>query len=84
MTITLDVDWLYRRLGRIAIGHADALWAGSASAVQRRAIAAALRFIAGIHRHHGPRGVLARTWPTGSMALWATLLLGAYLVIYYI
>jgi multicomponent Na+:H+ antiporter subunit D len=84
MTITLDVDWLYRRLGRIAIGHADALWAGSASAVQRRAVAAALRFIAGIHRHHGPRGVLARTWPTGSMALWATLLLGAYLVIYYI
>jgi len=32
----------------------------------------------------GPEGVLARTWPTGSMALWVMLMLLAYLLLYYI
>lgn len=35
-------------------------------------------------RHHGPEGILARTWPTGSMALWVAVLLGGILLIYYI
>jgi multicomponent Na+:H+ antiporter subunit D len=30
-------------------------------------------------RHHGPDGVFGRTWPTGTMAFWATVMLGAYL-----
>jgi multicomponent Na+:H+ antiporter subunit D len=34
-------------------------------------------------QHHGPEGVLARTWPTGSMALWVAVLLGGFLLIYY-
>jgi hypothetical protein len=38
--------------------------------------------IAGLSRHHGPHGLLAATWPTGSMVLWAVLLLGACLVFY--
>jgi multicomponent Na+:H+ antiporter subunit D len=40
--------------------------------------------IAGLSRHHGPHGLLAATWPTGSMVLWAVLLLGACLVFYYL
>jgi multicomponent Na+:H+ antiporter subunit D len=35
-------------------------------------------------RHHGPEGILARTWPTGSMALWVAVLLGGILLIYYV
>jgi multicomponent Na+:H+ antiporter subunit D len=42
------------------------------------------RFLGQIYRHHGPQGILARTWPTGSMAFWTTLLLGAYLIAYYL
>jgi multicomponent Na+:H+ antiporter subunit D len=42
------------------------------------------RFVAYMFRHHGPEGVLARTWPTGSMALWVAVLLGGFLLIYYI
>ena len=38
----------------------------------------------GLHRHHGPDGILGRTWPTGTMALWATLMLGAYLILSYV
>ena len=37
-----------------------------------------------IAHQHRPGGVLARTWPTGSAALWILVLLGACLVIYYV
>jgi multicomponent Na+:H+ antiporter subunit D len=36
------------------------------------------------HLHHGPQGAFGRTWPTGTMALWTTVLLGAYLILSYI
>lgn len=39
-------------------------------------------FIAVLYRHHGPRGVLARTWPTGSTVLWAVVILGLSLLLY--
>ena len=35
-------------------------------------------------QHHGPGGILARTWPTGSMALWVAVLLGVLLLIAYV
>ena len=41
------------------------------------------RFVKHMFQHHGPEGVLARTWPTGSMALWVAVLLGGFLLIYY-
>ena len=42
------------------------------------------RFIAGLYRHHGPQGVLARSWPTGSTVLWVAVMLGGLLVVYYV
>lgn len=33
--------------------------------------------------YFGPSGLLSRTWPTGSMVLWAAVLLGFTLVLYY-
>ncbi|MDE0728551.1 MAG: proton-conducting transporter membrane subunit, partial [Alphaproteobacteria bacterium] len=39
--------------------------------------------IRGINHTSGPRGILARTWPTGSMVLWAAALLALSLVVYY-
>ena len=45
---------------------------------------AASYLVAVVRSHHGPQGVLARTWPTGSMALWAVILLLAYLLLYYL
>ncbi len=42
------------------------------------------RFVEYMFRHHGPGAVLARTWPTGSMALWVAVLLGGLLLIYYL
>ena len=36
-----------------------------------------------VFNYFGPSGLLSRTWPTGSMALWAAALLGLTLVLYY-
>tara|TARA_B100000686_G_scaffold261138_1_gene274016 strand:+ start:528 stop:2219 length:1692 start_codon:yes stop_codon:yes gene_type:complete len=42
------------------------------------------RIINHLFRHHGPEGSLARTSSTGSMVLWVAILLGSFLIIYYI
>lgn len=84
LTITLDVDWFYRRLGPAAARRLDAIadagWSGLVSGVDRsvRAIAP------GVHRLHGPGGILARPWPTGSMAFWATVMLALYSILSYL
>ena len=84
LTITLDFDWAYRRalpaIWRYLHATAGAITFGSFRGAQR----AVERFIAGVYKHHGPHGILARTWPTGSMALWTTVLLAVYLIVYYI
>jgi multicomponent Na+:H+ antiporter subunit D len=80
----LDFDWFYRRLGRglaLAAGRsAERAWQcaiACSSYVARRACDS-------IERYHGPGGILARTWPTGAMALWTTIMLAAYLIFSYL
>jgi multicomponent Na+:H+ antiporter subunit D len=80
----LDFDWLYRRLGRDAV---DAFYSLSNAAWQGlvRVSAEGVRsFHRRLRRHHGPTGVFGRTWPTGTMAFWTTLMLGAYLILSYL
>jgi multicomponent Na+:H+ antiporter subunit D len=84
LTITLDVDWLYRRLGVVVLWQFDrwvqASWNGLAGAAARSA-----RIIVDwTYRHHGADGIMARTWPTGLMAFWTTIVLAAYLVLSYL
>lgn len=82
--VNLDVDWLYRRAAPRLV---RALFAGSAAAWAETA-ALVLRPVRGatawMQAHHGPEGLLARTWTTGGMALWAAVLLAAYLLFYYL
>jgi len=84
LTITLDVDWVYRRLGLSLaqrFGRAtDLAWnaimsfvAGNADAVTRV-----------VRHYYGPDGILARTLPTGAMAFWTTVMLAAYLLLSYL
>ena len=83
-SVNLDFDWAYRRLGKSALlalaSIVETIGSGSARAITRTVSA----FLSRLYRHHGPQGVLARTWPTGSMAFWATFLLAAYLIVYYL
>jgi len=82
--INIDAEWSYRKglpaLVRWVQSAGGAIRLNALDRLQRRLE----RFLEQIYRHHGPQGVLARAWPTGSMAFWATLLLGAYLIAYYL
>jgi multicomponent Na+:H+ antiporter subunit D len=79
--MTLDLDWFYRRPGKwLAHGFNDVTgiaWQALVSGVNRRADMIRAR----LHRYHGPDGTFGRSWPTGTMALWTTVLLGAFLII---
>ncbi len=84
LTLTLDIDWFYRVFGTM-LGRRFTEKVGQA----RAGIEAALdvkveRLIRALFEHHGPRGIMARTWPTGSLALWAVGLLGIILLSYYL
>lgn len=83
-TITLDFDWFWRGLGRALGREFDGLSVTAWERLTGQMLEAARRFVAGIYRHHGPQGILARGWPTGLMTLWATLLLAAWLIAYYV
>ena len=82
--VNLDFDWLYRKPGAYLARQFTSFIADS-----EKNILSALKkfvFITGsrLHQHHGPQGVLSKTWPTGSMVLWVAFLLGAYLIFYYL
>jgi len=83
-SVNLDSDWLYRRLAPSLVapaarGLSNMLQAFGATVAHSWGRLATL-----LYRHHGPEGVLARSWPTGSMALWAMVLLLGYLLLYYL
>lgn len=80
----LDFDWTYRRLLPAALSGVGYLVQGTWRFAVRIVMGRVDRLIAGVYRAHGPRGPLARTWPTGSMVLWMAVLLGMTLVLAYI
>jgi multicomponent Na+:H+ antiporter subunit D len=81
--INIDVEWSYRWLGPRAINQVT-------QALSRWHLHSRIGFLRHLGNffgtlflYHGPRGILARTWATGSMVLWVVILLGIYLVAYY-
>jgi multicomponent Na+:H+ antiporter subunit D len=84
LTITLDFDWFYRGFGRALAREFEAKGVAARARLVERIYRSVSAFVATIYRHHGPQGILARTWPTGSMAFWTTVLLAAYLVVYFL
>jgi multicomponent Na+:H+ antiporter subunit D len=83
-SVNLDSDWIVRRLVPRMLGPVTRtfarLWTGILDQLGRRATAT----LQTVHRHHGPQGILERTWPTGSMALWVAILLALILLLYYL
>jgi multicomponent Na+:H+ antiporter subunit D len=83
-SINLDVDWLYRRLlpGLIALitQQMRYTWHG----FTRASLYRLNRGLVLVRRTHGPQGVIARTWQTGSMVLWILALLGITLFLAYL
>jgi multicomponent Na+:H+ antiporter subunit D len=82
--INLDFDWLYRRLLPKIVGAVSSYITLAWRAFAAFAHARVMRTIVVVYRAHGPQGLLARTWPTGSMVLWIAILLGITLSLAYL
>jgi multicomponent Na+:H+ antiporter subunit D len=84
-SVVLDFDWTWRRaIPRMFasirdFGREVAALAEPRLSLRFRRVAAVLR-----SRFHDPEGIFGRTWATGVTALWAAILLGLYLMLYYI
>ena len=83
LTLTLDVDWFYRRAGMVLARWLDRSVASVWSLCASLTAGGMRHCVSWIQRYHGGNGVLARTWSTGLMVFWATLMLGAWLVLSY-
>ena len=83
LTISLDTDWLYRRLGnRLAtlfLTHGGALYAG----FLHTAVKLLHRGIALVFRLAGPKGVMGRTWHTGNTIMAVTTVLAVMLALFF-
>jgi multicomponent Na+:H+ antiporter subunit D len=82
-SVNLDVDWLYRRLAPQAIRSALTWLAPIDRTLRDKGRALVTSGLSALARHHGSYGVLARSWPTGSMVIWVAVMLGLSLVLYY-
>lgn len=80
----LDADWLYRLWAARGLARAGAAIRVLDRAARDAFLAQLHKVLHHLRRHHGPEGRLARTWPTGSMALWVAVMLAATLVMYYV
>ncbi len=84
LTITLDTDWLYRKLGP-ALARGAGRGIAAADGALRRAVRAAVARVldAGRRAASGNRD-LSRSSTTGGMVLWVAAMLAAYLAVYYL
>jgi len=80
LTITLDWDWFWRKAGKLMAAEFESQWLNTYTRMGEQGIASAQRLIEQLYRTHGPEGALARTRPSGFMALWMSILLTAFLV----
>ena len=80
----LDFDWIYRRFVPRLIERTWRLAWGAWVVFLNTLQEGMRRVLDSIRRHHEPEGTLARTWPLGSTTLWVAVLLGAFLLIYYL
>jgi len=80
----IDTDWIYRRLAKAVVALITNVALTLHSNLFEVTILRARRLVDQLYKHHGPQGILARTWPTGSMVLWVAIFLGIYLLLYFI
>jgi multicomponent Na+:H+ antiporter subunit D len=80
----LDADWSYRCLLPDAAAWLRRTFGGLDARLRSLGLGLVSRAIDGLARHHGPRGALARTWPTGSMVLWVAILLAALIIMRFV
>jgi multicomponent Na+:H+ antiporter subunit D len=80
LTITLDLDWFYRVPGPAFVSWTGRLVGATLLALARWRDAAHAHLARIARRFHAPGGILARTWASGTSALWMMVLLLGLLV----
>lgn len=78
-SVNVDVDWLYRRAAPRVVRAVGGAVTAIDTAFREAFVGAIRRALRGAFRAHGPKGILARTWPAGSMVLWVSIMLTAFL-----
>ena len=82
-SVNIDAEWTYRWMAPRLVRAIGGAVARVDSAVRGAVLGSVRSAMHTATRSHGPQGILARTWPTGSMVLWVAVLLAAYLVFYF-
>lgn len=79
----LDIEWLYRRLlprwAKVFSDKVQFIHTRYSQSINKKCRS----LISLLATHHGSHGLMARTWPTGSMVLAVAVLLGLTLTMYY-
>ena len=83
LTISLDFDWFYRKFFNEIGNEFTVRTSAAREAREQQAWVGLNRVVDRLYRHHGPQGMLARAWPTGSMVIWVAAMLGFSLLLYY-
>lgn len=81
-SVVIDVEWTYRWLGPRLISGVGSAVARVDGAVRGRVMTAVHGGMDRVERASQEKGVLSRTWPTGSMVLWVAVLLAVSLFLY--
>ena len=79
----LDTDWTYRKALPWLVGGAGSAIAFVDSSVRKGFVAMMNSTIRGTKRRFDDHGLMGRAWSTSTMAVWATLILGLCLMLYY-
>ena len=83
-SINLDFDWIYRRL-LPAMWHEIAEGVREVNTNARALIGGGIgKSIERLYHSHGPQGMMARRWQTGTMVLWVAIMLGVMMIFYFI
>ena len=83
-SVNLDADWTYRRAASGVTRFVGRTLGAADSAVRGAVLGGVGRAMRGAFRTHGPHGPLARSWPAGSMVLWVSILLTAFLFLQFL
>lgn len=79
-SVNLDADWVYRRVAPAVVRGVGGAVTAIDTAFREAVLGTIREALRSAFKAHGPRGVLARTWPVGSMVLWVSIMLTAFLV----
>jgi len=79
----LDTDWIYRKALPWLIGGAGAAIAFVDTGIRKGFIALLTSAIGGFKKQFDEQGLMGSAWSTSTMAVWATLILGLCLMLYY-